>query len=292
MAPSSNSITLAHQVLDYLCPYLVEAGAYARGIQGRLAKHESKPGMSDPFGAALTDADLSVQTFIEVALLARFPRLAFFGEEYAQSPNMKYFPKEAALQVLLDPIDGTLFFQDGLDNFNIIVSLADRHEIIAAACYVPGRDKLFSAVLGAGTRVRTAAQVKSGAPGEILDISENPAVMVTYDQEKAASRLAGDFEICCIARQYRRGQACLAPNAILLKEASVLLGSQKAGLIDWGALAFLIKEAGGRATSWHGEPFPPISELPDLFLPQLLACSNETIHGKVVRLLNGCEPES
>lgn len=289
MIEISKSSLLARQVLDYLCPYLVTSGDYALNIQRRIAKRPAKAGMDNAFSAALTDADLSIQSFVEVVLLARFPDLAFFGEEYAHSLNMKYFPQNAPLTVYLDPVDGTLFFQDGLDNFNVIATLADEQQILAAACYIPGHKKLFTAVRGAGTVVHDTQEGLKGGAGTLLDISKNPPVVLTYDQEEAVARLTKDFEVCCIAREYRSGQPCLGPNSILLQQSSVILGGQKSQLIDWGAIAFLVQEAGGIASTWRGNPFPPLNELPDMCFPSLLTCRDSIMHRRVVAMLEGCE---
>ncbi|MDA0866104.1 MAG: inositol monophosphatase family protein, partial [Cyanobacteria bacterium] len=71
------------QILETLLPPLRLAAGYAHHIQGKIV---SQPDKSDantnPFSAALTDADLSIQTFVEVALLGAFPEIRFYGEEY------------------------------------------------------------------------------------------------------------------------------------------------------------------------------------------------------------------
>ncbi|MEC4804819.1 MAG: hypothetical protein SAJ12_10390 [Jaaginema sp. PMC 1079.18] len=56
------------QILSTLFPYLKTAALYARQIQSAIASQPSKTEADNFFGAALTDADLSVQTAIEVAL--------------------------------------------------------------------------------------------------------------------------------------------------------------------------------------------------------------------------------
>ena len=113
-------------ILDYLTPFVVTAGRYSLEVQGQVKSQQGKSGMADAFGEALTDADLSGQAFIEVAMLARFPHLRFFGEEHEQSYNMKYFSDDAELCVYLDPVDGTLFYKDGLDSYNVIATLGLR----------------------------------------------------------------------------------------------------------------------------------------------------------------------
>ena len=66
-----------------LLPYLRTAGAYARQIQRQIQAQPDKDGKGDNFFAsALSDADLSIQTMMEVVLLGLFPQVAvLWGEE-------------------------------------------------------------------------------------------------------------------------------------------------------------------------------------------------------------------
>lgn len=83
------------ELVKRLAALSVTAGAYALKVQDRVAHQPIKSQYDNLFAQALTDADLSVQGFIEVSLLAEFPDIAFFGEEQAHSLNMKYFPSQA-----------------------------------------------------------------------------------------------------------------------------------------------------------------------------------------------------
>jgi myo-inositol-1(or 4)-monophosphatase len=73
------------QMLDTWWPFLQVAATYARHFQVHMRAHPEKAGADNPFAAALTDADLSMQTLLEVAVLGTFPTLRFYGEEYATS---------------------------------------------------------------------------------------------------------------------------------------------------------------------------------------------------------------
>src|SRR5262245_43147162 len=99
-------MTPVEEMVEFFLGLLVTAGDYALAIQPRVAGPEQKSGHND-WVSALTDADLSVQSYFEVATLARFPTVHFFGEEYAQSLNQKYFPRDAEFSVHLDPINAT-----------------------------------------------------------------------------------------------------------------------------------------------------------------------------------------
>jgi 3'-phosphoadenosine 5'-phosphosulfate (PAPS) 3'-phosphatase len=67
------------------------AAAYARFLQPMIAVLPAKEQGENFFAAALTDADLSIQNLVEVALLGTFPQIRFYGEEHEHSSNTKYF---------------------------------------------------------------------------------------------------------------------------------------------------------------------------------------------------------
>ena len=92
------------ELVEFFLGLLVMAGDYALAIQPRIAGPAQKDG-HNAWVSALTDADLSVQNFMEVATLARFPSVGFYGEEHAQSLNQKYFPRDGDISVHLDPVN-------------------------------------------------------------------------------------------------------------------------------------------------------------------------------------------
>ncbi|HEY9858651.1 MAG TPA: inositol monophosphatase family protein [Candidatus Obscuribacterales bacterium] len=138
--------------LETLFPYLKVAAAYACQIQAKIVAHPAKDASDDFFAAALSDADLSIQTLVEVALLGTFPNIRFYGEEYEQSYNTQYFrsielgPQDDYL-VTLDPIDGTQFYLDGHSNYQIILSILNRDEFEAAIALSPAQNTYYARTL-------------------------------------------------------------------------------------------------------------------------------------------------
>jgi hypothetical protein len=66
-------------MVEHYLPVLVTAGDYALNIQSRIGGPEQKSG-DNAWAQALTDADLTVQTYVEVATLSRYADIGFFGE--------------------------------------------------------------------------------------------------------------------------------------------------------------------------------------------------------------------
>ena len=87
----NNNLT-AINIIQTLLTTIKLAGDYACNIQPHIQVQPEKSEYGDNFYAtALSDADLTIQTTIELVILAHFPQLHFFGEEYEKSYNTKYF---------------------------------------------------------------------------------------------------------------------------------------------------------------------------------------------------------
>lgn len=142
------------QILQALLPHLRVAAAYAQEIQSCIAAQPEKDS-DNIFVSALTDADLSIQTFVEVLLLGLFPTVRFHGEEHEKSHNTKYFraldlgPQDDYL-VTLDPIDGTRFYLDGHANYQIILNVLNADGFEAALVIRPAYGRYFYALRGEG----------------------------------------------------------------------------------------------------------------------------------------------
>ena len=157
-------LTTPREILAALLPYLKTAGAYAQQVQTQIAAQPDKDGKGDNFFAsALSDADLSIQTMMEVVLLGLFPNVRFYGEEHEQTYNTKYFRAidlgpQGDYLLTLDPIDGTQFYLDGHSNYQIILGILNADEYEAAIAITPSQDLYYYTLRGEGTFVGSLAQ--------------------------------------------------------------------------------------------------------------------------------------
>jgi len=161
-------------LIDHYLPVLVTAGDYAHRIQASIAGPEQKSG-GNAWARALTDADLMVQHFVEIATLACWPGIGFYGEESAQSANTKYFSPDAATVVHLDPVNGTYLYQHQRNGWDIVLSIRHNRRLIAALSYMPVRGRFYVAVDGIGAltgdrRGHDAADHTNGQPA-LPDVS-------------------------------------------------------------------------------------------------------------------------
>jgi fructose-1,6-bisphosphatase/inositol monophosphatase family enzyme len=239
-------------MVEFYLPVLVTAGDFAREIQPRVSGPAAKPGQN-PWVQAITDADQSVQTFVEVATLARFPSAGFYGEEQDQSRNARYFPADAGTMVWLDPINGTFLYQSQRPGWDIILSITRGGRLLAAISYMPVRERFYLAVLGHGAFTGDRHSRQLGAMSPLSTVSGS-SVCLTYQAPDALARLRRQWDAFDIVDDYDPERGFDNLNDMFTGRLAAY-ASNSADLLDWGAMAFIVTQAGGIATGLDGRPF-------------------------------------
>lgn len=284
MAHSSTTVS-PRQILETLFPFLQGTAAYAQQIQAAINVLPSKDNTDNPFAAALTSADLSIQTLIEVALLGAFPDIRFYGEEYEQSYNTTYFRSIELGEaddylVTLDPIDGTRFYMDGHPNYQIILTILNTDDYEAVIALSPAYNTFDVAFRGQGVQRGKIDQGLSSAVPYQVDRTGLPILLGTK-MGYLAKKLSDRHTVIDVQQDYSRETRIPNVNGILNGELSgVMIRAGK--FIDGGALAFLAREAGCVVTCLDGSPLPPIHACTDYQLPGLVMATSSELHRDLV----------
>lgn len=268
-------------ILETLLPNLKVAAAYARQIQRAIAALPAKVQGDNFFAAALSDADLAIQNFIEVTLLGTFPQIRFYGEEYERSSNTKYFRAidlgdRGDYLVTLDPIDGTQFYLDGHSNYQIILSILDRDDFAAVIALSPSQNTYYYALCGEGTYQGTLEQSLSDCT-PLRVTQPKPIILLGMRMGALQPVLEQYYHVINIATAYSRQVQIPNLNGILSGEiAGAVIESGK--FIDGAALAFLAREAGCIVTTHNGSPPPPLHTCQDYSLPGLVLATSPSVY--------------
>ncbi len=276
------------EILAALLPSLKIAAGYAQKIQTSIAIHPDKYDSENFFATALTDADLSIQTFIEVTLLSLFPDIRFYGEEFETTYNTKYFrsielgPQDDYL-VTLDPIDGTRFYMDGHPNYQIILTVLNADSFEAVIALSPALDKFYYSLRGQGTFCGTLADdLDSCQPLKIETPKDQ--VLLSWALTHLADKLEGKFETICVKTDYSRERAIPNTNGLLTGDltGAILAAGQ---FIDGAALSWMAQEMGYIISDHQGNPLPALSDCKDYKWPGVIVGSSPEVHQKLVAAL-------
>ena len=264
------------EILQTLLPHLRVAAGYARQIQNKIASLPAKDAGDNILSAALTDADLSIQTSIEVALLGTFPDLAFFGEEYEQSRNTKYFAatKLSTQQnylITLDPIDGTKYYLDGFNNYQIILSILNSESYEAVIAISPAQDCYYYTIKDEGVyRGDLKQDLDNCIPLSVTD--PNPCILLGWGMAHLKPRLQkhNKYRVIDIENCYSGERQLPNYNGIFSGDLSGWI-TKRGKFIDSAALAFMAQENGCVVTGFDGLPLPPLH-----------TCSEYSYNGAIV----------
>ena len=262
------------EILQTLLPHLRVAAGYAQQIQNKIISLPAKDAGDNFLSAALTDADLSIQTMVEVALLGTFPQLAFYGEEYEQSRNTKYFVSTKLSQennylITLDPIDGTKYYLDGFDNYQIILSILNAEHYEAVIAISPARNCYYYTLKNEAVyQGRLEQDLDECLPLKINNPSPN--ILLGWGMAHLKPALQDKYRVIDIENSYSSSRQLPNYNGIF---SGNLIGwvTKRGKFIDSAALAFMAQQNGCIVTGFDGLPLPPLH-----------TCKNYSYDGAIV----------
>lgn len=278
------------EIVEFTLPLLKIAARYTARIQPAISSHPEKESADNPFAAALSDADLSVQTFIEVALLSRFPGLRFHGEEYALSHNTKYFPGidlggAGELLALLDPVDGTRLYVDQQQGYQTLFSLITPESYEAVIALTPRRNSFMYTLRDVGTFIGSFDDDLDSCKRVVLS-SDSRSIFLGLNATVPREQFP-EYTFFDVLNDYSSDLEMDNMTAILDgKFAAIVL--QSGQLIDNVALLFMAQEAGAIVSTFDGEPLPPPSAAINYRIERLLAATSSELNGRLVAALRRC----
>lgn len=271
------------EIASFLLPHIVTAGKYAVEVQKRIGHQPDKEQFSDPGSQALTDADLSIQNYIELVLLSRYPQIKFYGEEYQQSLNQKYF-LGGELEIWLDPIDGTLRYKKGQDQFACVVSFVKEGKPQASIWYMPALKKFVFGSEWGGLRTGTEEDALKGSFGSKITLKPDTNTIVTYQMKNDQKEKLSEYSI--IDLSHVDSDKVRQMQAVNFSNFSALVASN-AGVIDLMIAAHFLKWGGGVCTDLQGAPIPPIDvQLTPSFSAGVVAAATSELHEAIMSSLS------
>lgn len=275
-----SSPSLPREILQTLLPHLRVAAGYAQQIQARIVSLPAKEAGDNVLSAALTDADLSIQTMVEVALLGTYPDLAFYGEEYAQSRNTKYFDSTELRTnnylITLDPIDGTQYYLDGFDNYQIILSILNPDSYEAVIAISPGQDCYYYTIKNQGVyRGNLQQNLADCPPLKIATAADT--ILLGWGMAHLKPLLQDKYQVIDIENCYSAEVKLPNYNGIFSGDLSGWI-TQRGKFIDSAALAFMAQEHGCIVTGLDGLPLPPLHTCKNYSYEGAIVANNPQLH--------------
>ena len=195
----------------------------------------------------VTIADKNAEKLIRAELEKRFPNDAILGEEFGEQAGSSVF------QWIVDPIDGTKSFICGVPLYSTLVGVVRDRECLGGVIYVPALDEIVFAASGSGawhsvgnsgpTRCRVSSR-------ELADGLFVTSQVDSFAERGAESAYKAIEKEAYISRSWGDGYGYM----LVATGRAELMVDPSANPWDLAAVKPIIDEAGGRFTSWNGEP--------------------------------------
>ena len=217
----------------------------------------------------VTEFDKRSEELILSAIQREFPDHAILAEESGRSKTISEY------QWVVDPLDGTTNFANGIPIFSVTIGLFKNNSPILGITYDPLRKEMFSAESGCGATLNQQpihvssradlehAVISTGFP---YDLRTNPRnnvdQFVQFQLRTRAVRHLGSAALDCAWAAMGR-----------------LDGYWEFGVQPWdvGAGLLIVREAGGRVTTVHGDEY--------LLSNDSILVSNGLIHEQMLEVL-------
>ncbi len=190
----------------------------------------------------VTVADREAEACLFRMIGSEFPADACLGEEQGERPGTSGF------RWIVDPIDGTRSFVQGVPLYGVMVALTDpRGEPVVGVVHFPALGEVVAAARGEGC-------LFNGRPARVSAIGTIAESCVVYTSLEGFDD-TGTFEtfqrVRGVARITRSWGDCYGHMLVATGRAEVMLDPV---LADWdcAALQPILEEAGGTVTDWRG----------------------------------------
>ena len=189
----------------------------------------------------VTVADRQSEERMRALIEARFPDHGILGEEFGETrPGARY-------RWILDPIDGTKSFVQGVPLYGVLVGLERDGEPVLGVCNLPALGEIVAAARGLGCTLNG----RRVAVSSVQTLSE--AVMLATDRVSFADHGRDDvyYELEAATRFTRIWGDCYGHILVATGRAEMMLDPVM-NVWDCAALLPILQEAGGTFTDWQG----------------------------------------
>ncbi len=232
----------------------------------------------------VTEADRRAEALMRERIEQRYPEHGILGEEFGEKRSA------SKLKWILDPIDGTVSFVNGVPLFGTLVALAEAGEPLLGVIHFPALNETVWAAKGRGCfygkkpaavrrceRLADAVVCASGMHGTDVEIINNPNG--PFDDELDEKPVVALSALIRRANNFRGWGDCYGHALVATGRADVMVDPVMSPW-DIAALVPVIEEAGGKVTDLDGNRDGIIES-------GSLVSTAGAIHEEVLNLLRG-----
>ena len=188
----------------------------------------------------VTRADVESEAIIRQKIARHFPHHAILGEESGETAG-----DNSHIRWIIDPLDGTKTFIRGVPLYGVLVGVEVDGIPRAGAAYLPATDEMIAAADGLGCTC-------NGKPARVSKVNRvEDASLLTTNFVRCTARLDG-FAALASRALFPAGWGDAYGYTMIATGRADILIDPRTSPWDIAALLPILREAGGRLTSWGG----------------------------------------
>ncbi len=190
----------------------------------------------------VTEADLAIEAMVRRAIRERFPDDAVLGEEAGLEGG-------SSRRWIVDPIDGTKNFADGIQIWATLIALAVEGVPVLGVVHAPALGETYEAARGSGA-------LMNGEPIRVsrADRLERASVLHAEVPELLDGPYAAAFLELVRGARRDRGFGDFWGHMLVARGSADVMLEPELATWDWAALWVIVEEAGGTVTTFEGRP--------------------------------------
>jgi histidinol-phosphatase len=198
----------------------------------------------------VTIADRSAEELLRARIGERFSRDAIIGEELGEAAG------SSGYQWILDPIDGTKSFIQGVPLYTTLVAVLRDNEPVVGLIYAPALDEMAYAAKGCGCWYQPSADAKAVATrvSTVSKLSESLLLTTevgSFTTHRKVDAMDAFIELNRKARLMRTWGDGYGYLLVATGRAEVMVDPAM-NVWDAASLQNVIEEAGGHFLDWKG----------------------------------------
>jgi myo-inositol-1(or 4)-monophosphatase len=195
-------------------------------------------------GTPLTATDEAINEYVIATVRQIYPHHGVFGEEASHGVQADWL-------WVVDPIDGTIPFVNGLPIATISLALVHEGNPVLGVIFDPFLQRLYQAIRGKGAYCNGEPLRLGGAVGRGIDVEWWPDSQ--YDLNEVRTRIAHSHEVPAFWYQLNSvaRAACMVATGDL---GACLFAGGLGKAVDIAAAKVIVEEAGGVVTDLFGCP--------------------------------------
>jgi histidinol-phosphatase len=201
-------------------------------------------------GTWATEADWGTEAELRRLIAAAYPEHNILGEEEGVTASDGGPPMDGAPTWVIDPIDGTNNYMATIPVWATLLGLRVGDESVVGICHAPALGETYDAALGEGARMNG----KPIAVDTCTDLSD-ALVLHAGVQRFGPAGYAEAFEEIVRRARRDRGFGDFWGHVLVARGAASVMLEPELSLWDVAALQPIVAEAGGRLTTFAGEPW-------------------------------------